>query len=142
MPHWEACGRITLGWSITGRGRPSDGAEIIRAGIEALLSVGTRTATSFWRSALVEAERARGNIDEANALLDELMEFVEDSDERCFEAELVRLQGELTLAEAESDSKTRERAASSFERARNIAQAQGAKPLADRAEASLAHIKQ
>ncbi|MCG8423486.1 MAG: AAA family ATPase [Proteobacteria bacterium] len=142
MPHWEACGRIMLGWSIVGQGRASDGAEIIRAGIDALDAVGTRNALSFWRGALIEAELKRGRIDEARAVLHELMDFVQDSDERCHEAELVRLGGEILLAESRlSDrgpkNRAREESVSRFRRARDLARAQGAKTLLRRAEESL-----
>ena len=149
MPHWEACGRITLGWSMIGGDQPEVGAETIRAGLDALSIVGTRTASSFWKSAQVNAELARGNVGEARRALGELVDFIADSDESCLEAEIIRLDGELILAEQRdradgneqaAGNQARQLAASSFQRALDLARDHGAKILAQRAEASLAGL--
>ncbi|WP_239470124.1 ATP-binding protein [Archangium violaceum] len=128
MPHWEACGRITLGWC----NRTGEGASIIRAGIDSLNAVGTRTASSFWHSALVEAELRGGNLEKAQVALDALMAFIQESDERCYEAELVRLQGELLLRRGES-----RRAAERFRDALELALSRSQPTLAQRARLSL-----
>ncbi|MEM9492557.1 MAG: protein kinase, partial [Myxococcota bacterium] len=120
MPHWEAYGRIAHAWaSVAHRGSDAelarDSAVTIRAGIDALITVGGRTSLSVWLSALVEAELRGGRADRAQAALDELSQFVQSSAERCYVPEFERLSGQVLLA-AGGDERA---AAGHFRRARD-----------------------
>ena len=96
MPHWEACGRITLGWA-----QPADAGSLplIRSGVETLGMLGTRTASVIWFSALAEAALAAGDIPQAREAVASARAFVESTNERCLEAEVSRLEGRVILAE-------------------------------------------
>ncbi|KYF64347.1 hypothetical protein, partial [Sorangium cellulosum] len=86
---------------------------------------------TYWRSALIEAELGAGNVDEASALLADTLAFVEKSDERYFEPELYRLQGEIALARgAPTAAEARAQAEAAFRKGREIAELQGALGLA------------
>ena len=96
MPHWEACGKITLGWA-----QPADAGSLplIRSGVEMLGMLGTRTASVIWFSALAEAALAAGDIPQARGAVTSARAFVESTNERCLEAEVSRLEGRVILAE-------------------------------------------
>ncbi|WP_437820718.1 protein kinase domain-containing protein [Sorangium sp. So ce1078] len=136
MPHWAALSQIDLGWATAARaaqgpaGEPAraryaEGAARIRGGLTMLMRVGSRVSLTYWRSALIEAELGAGNVDEASALLEDTLAFVEKSDERYFEAELYRLEGEIALARgAPTAAEARARAEAAFRKGREIAERQ------------------
>ncbi|WP_437594082.1 protein kinase domain-containing protein [Sorangium sp. So ce1000] len=138
MPHWTALSQIDLGWATAARAaegpageaaraRYAEGAARIRGGLTMLTGVGSRVSLTYWRSALIEAELGAGNVDEASALLADTLAFVEKSDERYFEPELHRLEGEIALARgAPTAAEARARAEAAFRRGREIAERQGA----------------
>ncbi|WP_438044283.1 protein kinase domain-containing protein [Sorangium sp. So ce128] len=138
MPHWAALSQIDLGWATAARAaegpageaaraRYAEGAARIRGGLAMLTGVGSRVSLTYWRSALIEAELGAGNVDEASALLADTLAFVEKSDERYFEPELYRLEGEIALARgAPTAAEARDRAEAAFRRGREIAEGQGA----------------
>ncbi|WP_437738049.1 protein kinase domain-containing protein [Sorangium sp. So ce1335] len=142
MPHWAALSQIDLGWATAARAaqgpageaaraRHAEGAARIRGGLDMLVSIGSRVSLSYWRAALVEAELGAGNVDEASALLADTLDFVEKSDERYFEPELYRLQGEIALARgAPTAAEARAQAEAAFRKGREIAEQQGALGLA------------
>ena len=96
MPHWEACGKITLGWA---QHADADSLALIRSGVETLGMLGTRTASVIWFSALAEAALAARDIAQAKAAVASARAFVESTNERCLEAEVSRLEGRVILAE-------------------------------------------
>ncbi|WP_437971822.1 protein kinase [Sorangium sp. So ce260] len=136
MPHWAALSQIDLGWATAARAaqgpageaaraRYAEGAARIRGGLTMLMRVGSRVSLTYWRSALIEAELGAGNVDEASALLDDTLAFVEKSDERYFESELYRLEGEIALARgAPTPAEARARAEAAFRKGREIAERQ------------------
>ncbi|WP_437493194.1 protein kinase [Sorangium sp. So ce1014] len=141
MPHWAALSQIDLGWATAARAaqgpageaaraRHAEGAARIRGGLTMLMSVGSRVSLTYWRSALIEAELGAGNVDEASALLDDTRAFVDKSDERYFEAELYRLEGEIALARGTpTAAEARARAEAAFRKGREIAERQAARGL-------------
>jgi hypothetical protein len=96
MPHWEACGKIVLGWAQYG---DAESLPLIRSGVDTLGILGTRTSSVIWFSALTEAALASGAIAQARAAIDAARSFVESTNERCLEAELARLEARVILAE-------------------------------------------
>jgi hypothetical protein len=96
MPHWEACGKITLGWAQCA---DAGSLPLIRSGVETLGMLGTRTASVVWFSAYTEAALAAGDIAQARAAVASARAFVESTNERCLEAEVARLEGRVILAE-------------------------------------------
>jgi tetratricopeptide (TPR) repeat protein len=138
MAHWAAQGHFDLGWALQGQGATDAGVEHLHQGIAGFALTGTRAALSYVKGALVEAELKRGNLDEAEKVLDELFSFIEESDERFYEPELWRLQAELALVRAGPGAATR--AATSLRRAADIAREQGAHGFARRAAEKLAAV--
>jgi hypothetical protein len=103
-----------------------------------LNGAGSRVAFSYWRAALIQAEIGAGRLDEARALLDDTLAFVESSDERYFEPELHRIAGSLALARGGADDpKARDEAGQAFRKALEIAERQGALGLVARAQESI-----
>jgi hypothetical protein len=90
-------------------------------------------------AALSEAARAQGQPAEGLDVLADAMAIVERTDERYFEAELHRLQGELLLARSPGDHGPAE---SAFQKALSVARAQQARSLELRAATSLARLWQ
>ncbi|MCA9647731.1 MAG: AAA family ATPase [Polyangiaceae bacterium] len=135
MPHWAAQGQVNRGWAVSGLGNPESGVEDIRMGISALMAIGTRAAMTYFNGGLAASELARGDVDAAQNTLGSTFDYVEASDERLFESELHRLHGELMKARGDMNS-----ARSEFARAEQVAAAQGAVALANKAKASAAAL--
>ena len=88
-------------------------------------------------SLLAETLHRAGRTDEALDALAEALEFVEETEERWWEAELHRLKGELLLLLATPNASEAE---ACYRLAIAVAQRQGAKMLELRAAASLARL--
>ena len=136
MPHWNALGQIDLGWAMQAQGEPDEGASRIRSGLGMLMGIGTRISFTSWRAALITAELKMQHLDEARALIDQTLAFVEESDERYFEAEIWLLAGDLALARGGASSAHEADAA--FRKGLEIAERQGAGGLAARARSRMA----
>jgi hypothetical protein len=95
MPHWEACGAITLGWAECDK---TGSLARIQSAVKTLEILGTRTASVIWFSALAEAALAAGDVAQAKEAVASGRDFVEATNERCLEAELSRLEGRVMLA--------------------------------------------
>lgn len=135
MPHWEAQGYCNLGWALQGEGRFAAAVDTIGRGLDGFNRTGTRAARSYFEGALVEAHLGGGDLDEAHRVLTDLFVFINDTDERFYEAELWRLHGEVAAARGGTG---RLEAVTSFRRAAHIATAQGAGLFARRADERLA----
>jgi hypothetical protein len=103
-----------------------------------LTQVGSRVSLGCWRSVLIEAEIGARRFDEARALLDDTLAFVESNDERYFEPELYRLAGDLALARGGPTA--RDEAAVAYRKAVAIAEQQGALGLVARAAERLERL--
>jgi class 3 adenylate cyclase/tetratricopeptide (TPR) repeat protein len=136
MPHWAAQGAFNLGWALEGQGAAADSIPYFEGGLEGFAITGTRAALTYFRSGLVAALIQLRELERAQRELDDLFEFVEETGERFYEAELVRLAGDIALV----DGRGTEVAAAAFRRALAIAEGQGASGLARRAERSLAGV--
>jgi tetratricopeptide (TPR) repeat protein len=132
MPHWDAQAQITRGLSLAERGRGGEGADAMRAAIAALTGIGTRASMTFYWAALAEAELGLGRIDGARASVGEGLRYMEESDERVYEAGLHTLAGRIAHAAGEPDA-----ARAAFERALAAARAQDAAGLERRTLAAM-----
>jgi class 3 adenylate cyclase/predicted ATPase len=137
VPLFESWARIAKGWALAHLGQAEQGLAQIREG----LAMASSTGAEMWRpynlAQLAEACGKAGRIDEGLEVSAEALEVVQEKGERWWEAEILRLRGELLLkrnpaglAEAET----------SFERSIEIARKQGAKSLELRATTSLARL--
>ena len=101
------------------------------------LSVGAKLFVPYMLGMIADIQRELGQIDAAQASLEQALAQVEKSNERWFEAELHRLQGELLL---QQDSKQQKEAEQCFTRSLEVARAQQARSLELRAGLSLSRL--
>jgi adenylate cyclase len=129
--------RIVRGWARAELGRAEEGVGQIREAIAAL-SAGPG---EFWRTyhlaQLAEAYGKADRIGEGLATIAEALDFIQQNGERWWEAEIVRLRGELLLRQSDSNAAE---AQSCFERATEIAHKQEARSLKLRAAMSLSRL--
>jgi predicted ATPase len=97
---YEAMAMIMRGWSLTEQGWEEEGVEEMRKGLAAYQATGARVARSHFLGLLGEASGRNGQAEEGLSLLDEALELADRNGERCYQAELYRIKGELLLMEA------------------------------------------
>jgi TOMM system kinase/cyclase fusion protein len=115
--------------------RVQGNAAPMRATLDMLMQGGLLLDVAVYRVFLAEVEAASGRHEQAMAAITAAMEIAEYKDERYFLPEIHRRRGELLAAQA--DPASRADAASSFRRAIEIAEQQGAPMPAFLATASL-----
>jgi tetratricopeptide (TPR) repeat protein len=87
------------GWETIHRIRicAVEGILKLQYALNAYWATGYRTANSAFFASLALAFGARAQFDEAERAMDEAFSFIEEADERAYEAEVHRLKGELLL---------------------------------------------
>jgi predicted ATPase len=137
VPLFESWARVTRGWALAHLGQAEQGVVQIREG----LAMASATGAEMWRTynlaQLAEACGKAGRIDEGLEVIAEALDVVQEKGERWWEAEILRLRGELLLKRNPSGLAE---AQTSFERAIEIARKQGAKSSELRATTSLARL--
>jgi predicted ATPase len=131
------------GWALTVQSAEranEDAMAQLRQGFADLLATGAGIREAYYRALLAEAAWSRGNSETGQQLLAEAFAAVQRTEERYWEAELYRLQGELLGQEAERPQ--REGAEAHFLRALEVARSQQAKSLELRAAMSLGRLWQ
>jgi len=121
-------------------GRTDEGLAALRHSIEARESTGTVGLLARDYSDMSEVCLAAGRLDQARSALDQAFAMMEKHDERMWEAELHRLQGELLLAEASSAFPAGAEAC--LRKALEVSRTQRARSLELRAATSLARLWQ
>jgi predicted ATPase len=134
---WKAVGMLGRGWLLSLTGRPSDAVQAITSGIAAYRSTGATLFLPFWLSYLGAAHAEVRKFDQAWRIIGEAMKMIERSKERCFEAEVNRVAGEIALKSPESDTVKVE---VYFNRALTVARQQQAKSWELRAAMSMARL--
>jgi class 3 adenylate cyclase/predicted ATPase len=144
LPTWLAIATTMEGWVMLERGQPEAGVAHIRQGLVDLLATGSRILSSHLFVLLAEGYAALGQITEALNVITEALEFVRQTDERWWEAEIYRLKGELLLKDKGGTLcvKDEESAGACFLNAIEVARRQEAKSLELRATVSLARLWQ
>jgi DNA-binding winged helix-turn-helix (wHTH) protein/predicted ATPase len=130
---WSKC---ILGWATAAAGEHTRGIADIRDGLNAATATGTSQFQPYFCGVLADACVRAGRIAEGLAAVQGGLESAHSTNERCYEAELYRLQGELLLAEG----RARECSVVAFERALDIARSQSARLLELRSLVSLWRI--
>jgi predicted ATPase/class 3 adenylate cyclase len=144
LPLWLGIATSIEGWVMLERGQPEAGVARIRQAWIDLRATGSRLflpQLSVW---LAEGYAALGQTTEALNVIAEALEFVHQTDERWWEAEIYRLKGEL-LVKGEGGTlhvKEEEAAEACFLKAIEVARRQEAKSLELRATVSLARLWQ
>jgi tetratricopeptide (TPR) repeat protein len=99
-------------------------------------ALGERMWLTGWLANLGEAFGRVGSMDEGLGFLDEGLRLVERTGERCYEAELCRLRGELLLKKGENEAQ----AEVSFRQSLRVARCQGSRAWELRSATSLGRL--
>jgi predicted ATPase/DNA-binding winged helix-turn-helix (wHTH) protein len=95
---YQAMAAIARGWALIGRQPDAETIEQMNRGIAAWQTTGALLMRPHYQALLAEALTAAGRHDEALHVLDDALVRVESAGERCYQAELYRLKGELLRA--------------------------------------------
>lgn len=101
FPYWLAWGTVRQGWVLVQQGRVEEGMEKMRRGMDSIRRTGAELSISYVLAQLSEAHAKLGQPDAGLSLLREALAHVQQTGERWYEAELHRLEGELTLQRSE-----------------------------------------
>jgi class 3 adenylate cyclase/predicted ATPase len=134
---WQAGGMALRGCIFTLTGRSSDAVELITSGIAAWRLTGATVWLPFYLSHLARAHAELGQFDDAWRCIGEATTAVESTKERWYEADVIRMSGEIALMSPQQDAA---KAQTYFERALAIALAQHAKAWELRAGMSMARL--
>jgi predicted ATPase len=141
--YYLAWATLLRGWALTAQGADranEDAMAQLRQGFADLLATGAGIRETYYRALLAEAEGCRGKSAEGQQLLAGAFAAVQRTEERYWEAELYRLQGNLLGQDAAQLQP--EAAEANFLRALEVARAQQARSLELRAVVSLGRLWQ
>jgi predicted ATPase len=146
---------VWKGWALAAQGRHEEGISLMRRGIAAFHAAGAELLRQYWLALLSEVYAKMGQPEQGRHALAEAWAITDKTGERCWEAELHRLGGELTLAQSRVQSLASSvqnpqsafrnpqlEAETCFRKAIEIARKQQAKSLELRAAMSLARLWQ
>ena len=146
FPLFNAWGSVMMGCALVEEGHAQEGSVLIKDGEQAIRSAGARTARSGALAVLVAAYERAGETELGLAAVDEALEFVAQTEEHFYEAELLRLRGELLLHRCAGSGQTAAQgdaqgdAQRCFEQSSSIARQQKAGTWALRAATSMARL--
>ncbi len=129
--YWLAWATILQGWAIALKGEPGAGLETMLKGLRAYEETGAQFFKPHALTLIADVHRSIGQYREGLAFLDEAKACAERGEIRFYDAEILRVKGDLLAGMGESDNARR-----CYEKALDIATTQGAESLRRRAEAS------
>ena len=100
FPLYEAWGRAVDGWALVVQGQGKEGIRQMDQGLLATEAIGVELYRSYFLGRLAEAHVSLGQVESGLDVLRKALEVVEKNDERAWEAEIHRLQGDLALLAA------------------------------------------
>jgi predicted ATPase len=139
FPYWVNHGTILRGWARTLQEEGAEGIAQMRQGLAAQRATGAEIDQPYFLFLLAEADEKAGQTQEGLTALNEALDMVNATEERYWEAELLRRKGELLLMQ---QGQKREEAEECFRQALEIARRQQAKSLELRAAMSLSRLWQ
>ncbi len=143
FPLWLASGLALRGWAKGMHRDLEDGIAELTQGITMLRQISFGSLIVAHYAALVEVVMKAKQYEQGAEAIEEALAFTEETGERWYEAELIRLKGEITLGSAKLDREQAvQEAEASFKEAITIAQKQGAKLFELRAVISLSRLWQ
>jgi class 3 adenylate cyclase/tetratricopeptide (TPR) repeat protein len=129
--YWLAWATILQGWAIARKGQPGAGLETMLKGLRAYEATGAQLFKPHALTLIADVHRSIGQYREGLAFLDEAKACAERGEIRFYDAEVLRVKGDLLAGMGESDNARR-----CYEKALDIATTQGAESLRRRAKAS------
>jgi serine/threonine protein kinase/predicted ATPase len=136
---WHALGTLHKGAALLQQKRRDEAMPLLLKGYSAFRATGAEVRAPAYLSILGAAYMQSGRFEDAHRTLDEALAVAARNDDRCHEAELHRLKGELLLAESPAQSAAAE---AYFRQAIEIAQRQQSKAWELRAAMSLARLRE
>src|SRR5262249_11093704 len=100
FPFWHALGTLHKGAGLLLQGRREESLPVLLKGFAAFRATGAEVRVPSYLGMLGEAYTQLTRFEDAHRVLDEGLAVAEKNDDRCYEAELHRLKGELLLAES------------------------------------------
>ena len=143
-------GSVLRGWALAERGEIEEGITQMQQGLTAWRDIGAELSLPEFLASLAHAYGRAGHAEEGLRLIAEALALVDKNGERCWEAELYRLKGELLLRQVEAEAKVEvtteadahyREAERCFERALEVARRQRAKSWELRAAMSLCRLR-
>jgi predicted ATPase len=129
---WRAGATILGGWSLASSGA-AEGVDRLRQGLREWEQIESVTYLTYFLGLLADVLFKQGLCDEAQGAVRQALQAVEQTNERMVEAELHRLQGDLSLPDARQ-------AEPHYRKALAVAREQEAKSFELRAAMSLAQL--
>ncbi len=126
---------IAQGWAVYQNGDLAAGEAQMRSGLDMLSATGTTLPWSYWLSYLVDAHLAAGRIAEGLDATRDALVRSETQLDTFFDAEILRLQGELLRASGDTGA-----AEAAFLKSLELARGQGARAFELRAATSLGRL--
>jgi predicted ATPase len=137
VPVFESWARVTMGWALAQLGEAEQGVAQIRQGLAMASATGAKLWHTYNLAQLADACGKAGRLEEGLRAIAEALDLVQQHGERWWEAEILRLHGELLLKQNPSDLAAGQ---AWLGRAIEVARQQGAKSLELRATMSLARL--
>ena len=137
FPFWHALGTLHKGAGLLLQGRHEESLPLLLKGFEAFRASGAGIRVPSYLGTLGDAYTQLGRYEDARRALDQALAVAEANDDRCHEAELFRLRGELLLAESPDRSADAE---TWFQRAIETARRQQSRGWELRATTGLARL--
>jgi predicted ATPase len=134
---WRAIGTMAQGWVFALTGKSTDAADLLTSGLDAFRSTGSTLWMPLHMSCLAVAYGDLHRIDEAWDCIGEAMTAIETTGERWYEAEVLRVAGEIAMMSPERDTA---KAQMFFDRALAVARQQQARSWELRAAMSMAKL--
>jgi predicted ATPase len=134
---WHALGTLHKGAGLLLQGRREEALPLLLKGYSAFRATGAEVRTPTYLSILADAYLQTARFEEAQKVLSEGLAVAEKNDDRCHEAELHRLQGELMLARSPEEVGAAE---DCFRQAIETARRQGSRAWELRATISLTRL--
>jgi predicted ATPase len=132
-----AWGTVLRGWALAKQGQEEQGIEEMHKGTAAMKAIRAEVMLTNLLAYLTEACGRAGRIEEGLRALGQGLAPARKTEERCWEAELHRLKGELLLTKGREGE-----AEACFQRAVDVARRQGARSWELRATTSLSRLWQ
>jgi class 3 adenylate cyclase/predicted ATPase len=137
FPFWHALGTLHQGAGVLLQGRREEALPLLLKGFTAFRATGAEVRVPSYLGLLGDVYTQLARLEDARRVLDEGLAVAEKNDDRCHEAELHRLKGELFLTESPDRLSDAE---ACFRRAIETARYQQSKGWELRATMSLARL--
>jgi serine phosphatase RsbU (regulator of sigma subunit) len=136
FPFWEATGTLYRAAGLLLQGRLETGLALFEEGLKSYRATGAGLGLSYYLSLLADGYVKARQFAAAHVALDEAFVLMEKNDDRFQEAEMLRLRGELWLAESDDQTKAED----CFRQAIATARRQLSRSFELRATTSLARL--